>query len=267
MSRHVSASLRRSRGVVVGAMLAVAAIVLGFTQITLLGTGTGGSADGGANGSPNNGTLARGEDRQVARTADQPVVDLDVAPTQAPAAVRGCLVRGFATDPARVSVVYGLEQRTASSTSPTLVLRNAAGELRLCDELGGDYPSTAPIPRATASKPVAFLSNGRTRWDCTQHRTLTSLMQTSWLSVASAVDRVQLSYVVDGVPGPWFSTSAQGGFVHLQSWLKGPLPRDTKLQVETRVLDASGSVVRQRTLPTGPQRLATCPGPGSAEIG
>ena len=55
--------------------------------------------------------------------------------------------------------------------------------------------------------------------------------------------------------------------MHLQSWLQGPEPAGTSYGVQYRVLDQTGSVLDQPTLPTGRQSLPGCAGNGSSEVG
>jgi hypothetical protein len=242
----------RRRVVVVVTALAVAALVVGLSVVRLL-------APDSAHRTP------------AAQLADGPTtggaasIQLDVG-SPGSGAVADCLGRGFATDPADVTVLYGVQQRTVSGEVPVLVLRNAAGELRLCDGFGPDSPAQVPVPTATAQRPVAFLSNGRRDWDCAPgSRDLRGFTITEWLSVAPQVDTVQLRFVVDGVAGPWFVTAAHDGVVHLTGWLHGPQPPSARVLVQHRILDAAGDPVAQRALPAS-QRLSGCAG-GSAQIG
>ncbi|MGZ6804661.1 MAG: hypothetical protein ACXVFU_16575, partial [Nocardioidaceae bacterium] len=130
----------------------------------------------------------------------------------------------------------------------------------------GDYPSQLPLREATAARPVTFYSAGRRDWSCEQaSRTLKRFTMTEWLSVTKAVDSVRLRFVVDGTPGPWFTTRASHGFAHLQAWLDGPLPKSRHLLLEEQVLDASGAPVAQDTVPAR-QKLPGCVS-GSVQIG
>ena len=87
-----------------------------------------------------------------------------------------------------------------------------------------------PVPTATDSDPVAFLTNGRLSWDC-DGRTLKRHTSTTWISVA---DRAA--------------------------------PKKADLQMEQRVLDSAGDPVSQSVVPTAKQPLAGCSG-GDAQIG
>lgn len=201
-----------------------------------------------------------------AQSSDGSVTDLDLGPTSA-ADVAACLTPGFG-DATEVDVLYGVRQRRLGGSSPVLVLRNAAGELRLCDQFGGDSPAQAPVPRASADHPVAFVSNGRSKWSCADStRVLEGFQKSTWLAVTPEVAAVQQRYWVDGVPGRWFRSHAHHGLVHLQTWLQGPQPATTKYAEQYRVLDASGDVVRQTALPTRRSTLPGCGTGGSAEIG
>lgn len=178
-----------------------------------------------------------------------------------------CLDGHFATA-ARVDILYGVQQRRLGGRSPVLVLRNVAGDIRLCDQFGSDNPSQAPLPAATANRPVTFLSTGRSAWTCAgSTRVLDRFEKSTWLVVSADVARVQQRYWVGDVPGPWFESRAQNGYVHLQTWLEGPEPASTKYGEQFRVLDASGNDVRQTALPTRASTLHGCGAVGSAQIG
>jgi hypothetical protein len=174
------------------------------------------------------------------------------------AQVRACAGSHFAAKHAKVDVLYGVLQQTAIGDSPVIVLRNPAGDIRLCDSFGADRPSTLPIPQATAAAPVAFLSNGRSAWDCDGER-IAGFSRTYWLSVAPVVDRVQTRFIVDGVSSPWFSSKAHGGIVHLQAWL-GQQDSGVIVQSETKVIDADGQVVAQNAIPSGVRTVDGCHG-------
>lgn len=236
----------------------VAALVLGAGALKSLSTqndGTGGT----------DGTIAAAP--PVVPTDDPSRTDLDLGSTSADD-VTACLTPSFATDADSVDVLYGVRQQRLGGSSSVLVLRNAAGDIRLCDQFGGDAPSQAPLPTATSSRPVAFLSNGRSSWTCAgTTRVLQKFEQSTWLVVAPEVATVQQRYWVGGVAGPWFETRAQGGYAHLQTWLEGPEPAATTYTTQFRVLDAAGDKVDQDALPTDPGALTGCPGGGSAQIG
>lgn len=252
MKRNDAAPVRARRGQVVAVVLAVGALLLGIGAVKVL-------APGGAEDRPASAARLAG-----ASPASGDTIGLDLGPvTQAD--VAACLAPGFAGDPAEVTVVYGVEQRTHDGSVPVMVLRNQAGQIRLCDQFGGDYPAEAP-PEATAAKAVAFLSSGRRDWNCEQRtRTLRRFTMTEWLSTSPEVDALRLRFVVDGVPGPWFTTRPVDGHAHLLGWLDGPLARGARLAVQQRVLDVHGSPVTQTTLPRS-QRLPGCSG-GSVQIG
>lgn len=200
--------------------------------------------------------------------ADVSVTDLDLQATTEDD-VAACISPGFATDAAEVDVLYGVRQsRLGGSSSAVLVLRNSAGDLRLCDRFGADGPSQAPLPTASASRPVAFLSTGQAAWTCVGgSRVLDRFERSTWLVVSPDVATVEQRYIVGGVPGPWFRTQAHGGYAHLQTWLEGPEPAGTSYAEQYRVQDADGDVVPQTALPTRPSRLPGCRAGGSAEIG
>ncbi len=238
---------RRNAGVLVAA-LAVAGVALGVGAVQVHATDPG-------------------TDPAVARLAGSPArtVGLDLGPASPPA-VKACLSPDFGTDPAQVSVVYGVEQRTASGAAAVYVLRNETGETRLCDQFGGDYPAQEPAPRATRRHPVAFYSTGRRAWTCAPDgHTVDRFVMTEWLSTAPRVHSLRLRFVVDGEPGPWFTTRAAHGFAHLTGWLEGPVSPGTPMSVQQQARDTRGRVVQQRTLPAH-ERLVGCAG-GSAQIG
>ena len=233
----------------------VAALVLGAGSLKSLLSGADGVATPAASAPATN------------ASADPSRTDLDLGATNADD-VTACLTPGFATDVDSVDVLYGVRQQRLGGSSSVLVLRNADGDVRLCDQFGGDAPSEAPQPTATASRPVAFLSTGRSSWTCAgTTRVLQKFEQSTWLVVAPEVATVQQRYVVGGVAGPWFETAAAGGYAHLQTWLEGPEPAGTTYTQEFRVLDADGNEVAQDALPTDPAELAGCPEGGSADIG
>jgi hypothetical protein len=164
-----------------------------------------------------------------------------------------------------VTVLYAVRQRTEDGSAPVVLLRNAGGDLRLCDAAGPDAPAQAPVPEASGQHPVVVLTQGRSAGDCSG-TTVDGDSATLWLAVDPQVERVQQRYVVRGHPGPWFSTTARDGFAHLQTWLAGPLDGGAALAVQQRVLDATGAPLAQDALPTRRQPLAGCAG-GDAQIG
>lgn len=245
---------RRRLGAIAATVLAVALISLGFAVVEL--TGSEPATTPATPGTPASTTPAGAAD---------PVLDLDLGPVSDPTSVTSCLTPDFAADPLTVDVLYTLRQRTADGSSPVLLLRNAEGDLRLCDVAGPDAPAQLPLPADTEADPVAFLTNGRMQWDCTG-TTVDAYTATTWLAVGPGVDRVQQRFWVDGTAGPWFTTRAQDGYAHLQTWLEGPLDEGTDLAVEHRVLDAAGFPVPQSTLPTDKQPLPGCTD-GDVQIG
>lgn len=202
---------------------------------------------------------------QLSSVDEGTVLDLDLGPATDPEGYAACIAGGFAPDMSSIDVLYTVLQRSADGSSPVLLLRNAAGSLRLCDAAGPDSPARLPLPVATADDPVAFLSNGRMSWDCSG-TTVDGFTSTTWLAVASVVDLVQQRFWVDGVPGPWFSSQAHDGYAHVQAWLEGPLPAETQLAVQHRVLDADGYPISQNALPSQRQPLLGCTG-DDVEIG
>jgi hypothetical protein len=211
------------------------------------------------------GTAAAGPQSTLSASA---ATDLDQAPVS-DADVAACLTPSFATEVADVDLLYGEVQSTPSGQAPVLVLRNTAGDLRLCDAFGGDAPAVAPLPRPSTSEPVVFLSTGRSSWQCTgpAKKGLQGYQSTTWLAVAPAVHTVEQRFFVDDTPGPWFTTQARGGYAHLHTWVEGPQPAGTTYAGQWRVLDAEGHVVQQSALPTAKATLPGCTGVGSAEIG
>jgi hypothetical protein len=234
---------------VVGVVLAVVALVLGVSAVqAFVGLPSGNSHQAGH-----------------PPKAD-PTTDLDLGQVSSAEQVAKCLDRDFAGGPSAVQVLYGVQQRTGRGSSPVFVLRNHDGALRLCDEFGAEPPSQSPVPALSDTRPVAFLSNGRATWQCTG-KVLKRVQMTSWLLVSPEITKVQQRYWVNGAPGPWFTTRAQSGFAHLQSWLDGPRPAGTRYATQYRVLDTSGAVVRQDTLPADRQSLPGCAAGGSGQIG
>jgi len=240
---------RTSQGVAVvaAAALGVAVAVVGVAALR----------DAGDPGSPTAGPGAEptvlGEDLLV----------LDRGPVPEDDAVRSCSSTRFAGD-APVEVLYGVRQLAPDSEGPVVVLRNAAGDLRLCDAAGPDGPAQAPVPPATDAEPVAFL-NARAVWDCTRSR-LDRYTAATWLAVDGVVVTVRQRMWVDGEPGPWFVTAAAGGYAHVAAWTDGPLREGTELAAQYEVLDADGAPVAQDALPTEPAEVGWCED-GDVQIG
>jgi hypothetical protein len=239
---------RRRVAAVIGAVLAVGVIV-------------GGAALAGLGGPDRTSEAAPRAPRTA--PAAEPVLDLDAGELSDLEARAACSTETFAAGQ-DVTVLYAVRQRTEAGDSPVVLLRNSAGDLRLCDAAGPDAPAVLPLPEASDRAPVAFLSNGRAAWDCSG-TTVDGYTATLWLAVGPQVDRVQQRYVVSGQPGPWFSTRARNGFAHLQTWLSGPVAEGATLAVQQRVLDESGAPVAQDALP-GRRPLAGCRD-GDVQIG
>jgi hypothetical protein len=247
-------SLHGRRGVIAVTVLAVAALVLGLAAVRLFTPGHESQPATSA---------------QLADAAPRANENLlDVGPTESRAAVTACLSPDFASSADQVTVLYNMVQKTmGDGTTPVLILRNQKGEIRLCDENGGDYPSQLPVGKASAAHPVVFFSAGRRDWSCVQDsHIMSTFTMTQWLAVTDNVDRVQLRFRVDGTDGDWFTTRAHNGFVHMQAWLEGERPAGTKIEIEQRVLDTSGNPVTQSTLPPT-QTLSGCAAGGSVQIG
>jgi hypothetical protein len=193
--------------------------------------------------------------------------NLDVGRLTRHQAINACSSSAFASDKSDVRVLYGVSQRTRKGSVPVVVLKNAAGDYRLCDVYGADSPSALPVGKASAKKPVAYFSSGRRVWTCAPHHNKLKRFTTSqWLSVGRSVDRVSWRFFVNGAPRPWFTTKAYDGLAHLQIWLNGPLAAHKRLAVKERVLDAAGYVVKQSAIPTRRQHLSGCKG-GDVQIG
>ena len=234
---------------VVGAAALVAALVLGAGYLKALSLHT----------APAPVAAVPSDDASVRVIDDGTVSQADVT---------ACLTAGFAADASQVDVLYGVRQLRLGGSNPVLVLRNAAGDVRLCDRFGPDSPSQSPLPAASPTQPVTFLSSGRSSWTCAgTSQVLDRFEQSTWLVVSPTVATVQQRFWVDGVAGPWFETAAQSGYAHLQSWLEGPEPAATRYAEQFRVLDADGVDVPQDALPTRPSALAGCSAGGSAQIG
>jgi hypothetical protein len=242
---------------VVGVAMLVAALVLGAGSLRALSGGDGPSPQVAADPSTTTAPI-------TAPTAGpNGVTELDLGPTDADD-LAACTTPDFTPEGTDPEVLYGVRQLRLGGTSAVLMLRNARGEVRLCDRFGTDAPSQAPLPSPTAEEPVAFLSNGRAAWTCDGTR-LRRFEQSTWLVVSPAVATVRERFWVAGVPGPWFETRAHGGYAHLQTWLQGPEPRSRYAQ-QFQVLDADGTAVPQTALPTEKRPLTGCQG-GSVEIG
>jgi len=185
----------------------------------------------------------------LASSPGDSIVKIDVSRDVTDAQIEAC-------SPGETEVLYSAVQKTESGDQSVLVLRTESGDLRLCDSFGSDAPSVAPLTYADAAHPVTFLSNGRQAWDCDGTR-LAGFAISHWLSVNDAVDRVELRFVIDGATGPWFSSDAQHGIVHVHAWLSQQ-NAGANVAVQARVLDARGHLVPQSTLPTEPQPIMGC---------
>lgn len=240
-------------------VLGVAALVVTASLLQTLAQ----NRDDGATSSPQ---AQQASSSSTPDPAPGPTFAVDVGQLDSPTTAPGCLTPGFASDPARVDVLYGVLQRRPGGSSPVYVVRNENGAVRLCDQFGADRSSQDPLPTVSDERPIAFLSNGRSSWQCDGER-LRRLHTTSWLLVSPEISTLQQRFYVDGRPGPWFTTRAQSGLAHLQAWLNGPEPAGTKYAVQYRALDASGHEVSQSVLPTQRQAMPGCAGDGSAQVG
>jgi hypothetical protein len=238
------------RGPTIVAALAVAAVAVGFAAVSF--------SDGSA---PDDGPAA------TMTSSSQPdgdgdVLELDHGPSDDQAAVAACAGDGFADDPADVEVLYDVLQESPDGTTPVLLLRNADRELRLCDMTGPDAPATLPLPQADHDEPVVELTNNDRVWSCDAD-VLTGFRATTWLSTAPEVAEVAQRFVVDGTPGPWFSSTPVDGVAHLQSWLRFdqvPQQADAVIHLEQRARQADGTAVDSGW--AGRQRIAGCTGDG-----
>ena len=240
---------RTSQGVAVvaAAALGVAVAVVGVTALRDAGDSDANAA------APSSEPTVLGDEMLL---LDRGVVsDID--------AVRFCATKSFAGR-RPVEVLYGVRQLSADSEGPVVALRNAKGELRLCDAAGPDSPSQSPVPTPSDAEPVAFL-NAKAAWDCTRAE-LDRYTAATWLTVGDQVATVRQRLWVDGEPGPWFTTKAVDGLVHLSAWEDGPLPEGTELAAQYEVLDADSAVVSQTTLPTEPAEVGWCED-GDVQIG
>ena len=244
------------RGPTVAAALAVAAVAVGFAAASFSHDRdpAAGRAAGALAGSP-----AAGDD----------VIELDHGPSDDEDAVAAC-ADGFADDPAAVEVLYDVLQESPDGATPVLLLRRtdtAERELRMCDMTGPDAPATLPLPQAGHGEPVVELTNGHRVWSC-EAETLTGFRATTWLSTAPEVAEVAQRFVVDGTPGPWFSTTPVDGVAHLQAWLRFdqvPQRPDAVIHLEQRAaLDEAGTPVD--TSWSGRQRIAGCTTDGGGEV-
>lgn len=64
-----------------------------------------------------------------------------------------------------------------------------------------------------------------------------------WVKVPTVVDRVRQRLLVDGKPGPWFSSRVVDGLSFTQGWIDAPLSRSSKYELEVQFLDESGQPV------------------------
>lgn len=242
----------RRGGIAIVAALSVAAVVVGIAAISV----PRGDEPGAAASNP------------PAETSDS-VIEVDQG-TADPKALAACLDESFAADPAEAEVLYGVGQLGQDGDTPALVVRNAAGEVRVCDAAEIGPPAVEPLPTVSEDEPLAFLTNGSATWDC-DGDVLSGYQATTWLLVHDGVARVQQRFVVDGTAGPWFSAGVDGGIAHLPAWL-GPQPDGVEIVAEQRALDADGAVVPQKVWPQR-QSLVGCPrgatdgdGDGDAQI-
>ena len=247
MGSPESSTPRRHHGAIVAAAVGVAVVVTGASALSLSGS----EPEAAPASAP-------------ASAPEDPTVDLDTGPVS-DEDVEACAAGGFAPDAGSVEVLYGVRQQSAQGDLPVLLLRNAAGELRFCDVAGTDAPAQLPLPEVSPAEPVVFLTNGRKTWDCTD-AALDRYSSTTWLAVGPDVAAVQERYWQGREAGPWFTTQARGGYAHLQTWVDGPLAKQARLRVQTRVLDTAGDPIAQPALVPGRQPLAGCTD-GDVQIG
>ena len=166
-------------------------------------------------------------------------------------------------------VLYGVRQHRLGGSSAVLVLRNAAGDVRLCDQFGADAPSQAPLPTPRPQRAGRVpLHRPRPPGPATAPpgpRPLRAVHLAGGLPRRR--DGPSSGSGSTASPGPWFETRAHGGYAHLQTWLAGPRARGTTYAEQFRVLDADGTAVPQTALPTGSSALPGCRAGGSAQIG
>jgi hypothetical protein len=242
----------RRNGLAVVAALTVAAVAVGVAAISF-------PPDPSGDGGPAATTTSASEP-----SPDASVLEVDHGPGDDPDAVADCAGDGFADDPADVEVLYDVVQEAPDGTTPVLALRNAAGELRLCDMTGPDAPAVLPLPQSDAATPVVELTSGDRVWDCDE-TVLAGFRATTWLSTEPEVAEVAQRFVVDGTPGPWFSSTPVDGVGHLQVWLDRQA-EGAVIHLEQRALHADGSQVD--TGWAGTQRIAGCAGTdGEVQIG
>jgi hypothetical protein len=206
-----------------------------------------------------------GEPASLASQDNDSVVDIDLSPDVTTAELDACLTNTFGKDAAGVSVLYAEVQKTESGQASVLVLRNKAGELRLCDSFGADSPAVLPVKYADAGHAVRLLTNGRQAWECDGTR-LAGFTVSDWLSVGTVVDTVAVRFLVNGASSPWYTTKAQHGFVHVHGWLAGQNV-GAKVTMQTRIDDKAGHAVHQDALPTHPTPITGCAGGGDIQIG
>jgi hypothetical protein len=245
----------RRNGLAVVAALTVAAVAIGVAAVSLSADSPDRSGDGGP---------AAASTSPSQPSDGSAVEEIDQGPSADPAAVTECAGDGFAEDPADVDVLYDVVQEAPDGAAPVLALRNADGELRLCDMTGPDAPAVLPLPQSDAATPVVELTPGDRVWNCDETE-LAGFRATTWLSTEPDVAEVAQRLVVDGTPGRWFSSTPVEGIAHLQVWL-GPQVEDAEIHLEQRALHADGSPVD--TTWAGTQRIAGCEGTdGEVQIG
>lgn len=237
----------RRNGLAVIAALTVAALAVGVAAISLPPGSGQDDGDGPAASMTSSSTPS----------GDASVLEIDHGPSDDEAAVADCAGSDFA-DAGDVEVVYDVVQEAPGGTTPVLVLRNADGDLRLCDMTGPDAPASLPLPQADTSEPVVELTNSDRIWNC-DGTVLAGFRATTWLSTGPDVAEVAQRFVVDGTAGPWFSTTPVAGVAHLQVWL-GPQNEDAEIHLEQRAATSDGTPVETRW--DADQRVAGCTGTG-----
>jgi hypothetical protein len=162
-------------------------------------------------------------------------IHLDVEPLQHDTAATLCGPDGFGD----AQVLFAQRQVSPIGPAPAILVENDRGDWWACDRYGGSAPATLPVPLATSNDAAVPFTTGWRSWDC-EGTVLHRLQIGEWFSTAPEVATLRTRFVVDGAPGPWFSTSAYDGFAHLQAWLEGDLPAGTRIVLEHGFSDADG---------------------------
>jgi hypothetical protein len=165
-------------------------------------------------------------------------IGLDATPLDNATATALCGPDGFGD----ARVLYAQRQVSPIGPAPAILIENERGDWWACDRYGGSAPATFPVPLATAHDPAVPFTTGWRSWDCAG-TVLHRLQIGEWFSTAPEVATLRLRFIVEGAPGPWFSTTASDGIAHLQAWLEGDLPAGTSIVLEHEFSDAAGRTV------------------------